>query len=355
MTTRPSRQRVPVTLAASVFALALTTSHPAPAMVVNAVFDSSITSLPNAATIEKAFNTAAAAFGTALTNPVTVNIQVSWGKVNTTAIAAGDVGETLTPDLGFYTYAQVKTALTNAASSSTDNKVLQNLQTSSAAGDRFLIPLAEAKALGLTSATGTAIDGYIGFGSTTAFSFTDSKGTAAGTYDFLAVAKHEIAEVLGRQSGLVAAFTFYAMPFDLFRYSAPGTGDFGYSDAAYASIDGGVTNLGALNNSASGGDRADWLTNSATNDVQDAFIYTGKTLYLSSQDLTILDALGWSSIPASTALRAGIIGSTVTTDQASDVPEPVTLTILASGLAGLAVIRRKSDWLRGYKVSHSPI
>ena len=336
---KPTPRRRARSIGAALALAAIAAATPAHALVINALFDSSITSLSNASAIEQAFNTAASAFDTALTNPVTVNIQVSWGKVNTTKIAAGDVGETLTPDLGTYTYAQVKTALTNAATTSTDATVLKNLQTSSAAGNAFLIPQAEAKALGLIAATGSAIDGYIGFGSSTPFSFTDSKGVAAGTYDFLAVAKHEIAEVLGRQSGLLAPSPLYATPFDLFRYSAKGKGTFSYTGAAFASIDGGVTNLGALNNSTSGGDRADWLTTSATNDVQDAFISTGKVLSLSSQDLTLLDALGWSSIPATTALRNGVIGATVTTDQA-DLPEPLSVTILASGIAGIAAACR---------------
>ena len=314
---------------------------PATAVTIKPTFDSSITSLSNAATIEAAFNTAASAFSSALTNPVTVNIQVSWGKVNTTALSAGDLGETLDPMLGYYTYSQVKGYLNTAATTSTDTTVLKNLKTTSAAGNQFLIPQATGKALGLVAANATGVDAYIGFGSSIAWTYSESKGTAAGTYDFVAVAKHEIEEALGRVSGLNTASPFYATPFDLFRYSAANTGAFSYTGAAYASIDGGVSNLGALNNSSTGGDRADWLTTSKTTDIQDAFMSTGATYYLSAADLTLLDAMGWSSVSSATALKAGIIASSVTTDE-EDLPEPSGLMVLATAGSTLLQIRSRS-------------
>ena len=120
-----------------------------------------------------------------------------------------------------------------------------------------------------------------------------------------------------------SASPLYATPLYLFRYASPGHTTFAYSCAAhsppltscsYASIDGGVTNLGALNNSTSGGDRGDWAKTSTT-DVQDAFISRGQLLTLSPSDMTLLDALGWT--PA---------------------PEPASVAVLGFGAAVLGVL-----------------
>ena len=106
---------------------------PARALVINAVFDSSITGLPNATTIEHAFDTAAARFEHGLSNPVTVNLDVSWGKVSNTTLPANSVESASLAVLdGYYTHAQVETALTGAATTAHDRTALHNLPASPA-------------------------------------------------------------------------------------------------------------------------------------------------------------------------------------------------------------------------------
>ena len=110
-------------------------------------------------------------------------------------------------------------------------------------------------------------------------------GISPGAYDFVGVAQHEIAEVLGRNTVITSSggLGFYQNPVDLFRYSAPGVQNYSYTDATYFSLDAGVTNLGWWDNSGGGGDRSDWLTGgggSYPGDVQNAYLYPGGNVAL---------------------------------------------------------------------------
>src|SRR5215470_6507377 len=172
-------------------------------MSINPTFDSSITSRADYQQIKSAFNAAAAAYESALPDPVTINIKVSWGSVAGYAMPNGALGASVDPLYGYYTYSQIKSWLKSDASTSYDAIANANLPlASSPAGNKFVLPSAEAKALGLINGSSTAYDGYIGFGNGVSYDYTPGSGIAAGSYDFTTVAAHEIDEVLGRISGL---------------------------------------------------------------------------------------------------------------------------------------------------------
>ncbi|MBV9200850.1 MAG: hypothetical protein JO320_05860 [Alphaproteobacteria bacterium] len=57
---------------------------------------------------------------------------------------------------------------------------------------------AEAKALGLRAANTSGIDGWVGFSSAADYTYDPDNRAVAGAYDFIGVAEHEIAEVMGR-------------------------------------------------------------------------------------------------------------------------------------------------------------
>jgi hypothetical protein len=207
----------------------------------------------------------------------------------------------------------------------------------------YVIPSSEAKALGLISATQSTADGSIGFaGSASGYDFNSSDGVSAGTYDFKVVAAHELAEVLGRIGGLSSTTPSWRTPFDLYRFKSPGVLDFGYNDAAYFSINGGVTNLKAFNNSTSGGDRSDWQTLSNVFDVSNAFVAKGRAYTLSAVDVTSLDVLGWGGSNVGN-YGVGSPNSTAFSlvSQPAGVPEPGQWALMFAGLGLLGINLRR--------------
>jgi len=332
-----------ILLAATVAAV-----QPARALVIKPVFASSITSLSDAAQIEGAFDSAAAVLDRAFANPATVNITVSWGSVAGEAIPTGDISSSMDNLSGAYSYAQVVSYLTAASKANPSDKVLATAvshlpKTDPTKRGQFEIPYAEAKALGILPAAFPMMDGYIGFDSKVAYDFNPVGGITAGDYDFQGLAEHEMEEVLGRITGLQSSAVSWASPFDLYRYAASGVSSFTYGAVgAYFSINGGLTDLGNFN-SVGGGDRSDWRTLSTSTDAQDAYVYTGKALTLTGNDLEALDALGWgvSKVTGTTPLATVTIFSPPSA--ASAVPEPATwgMTIVGAALIGASVRRRR--------------
>ncbi len=306
------------------------------AVTINPLFDSSVTSLSNAAQVEQGFLAAANALAAAFTNLVTVNVRVSWGNVAGQALPSNALGASMTSLYGYFSYAQMRTWLTNAASTLADRSAVASLPSAPPAGQGgYVLTTAQARALGLVALNGAGIDGSIGFGAAS-YSFNPVTGVKPGTYDFVSVAEHELSEVMGRISGLSSAAPGYATALDLFRFSAAGVYGFSYNAGSYFSVDGGATDLANFNNSPYGGDRGDWQSTPYTNDMADAFTYSGTVGRLSKADLTALDVVGWSSngIGASPlALVSSIKG-------AADVPEPASWLLLGIGLTACLGFRR---------------
>ena len=310
---------------------------PARALVINPLFDSSVNTRADAAQIRSAFAAAAQAYTSMLDGNATINIQVSFGRVAGTALPSTALGASYDPLYGYFTYGQVVSWLGASATTSYDRTAVANLGVSSAAGNRFVVPRAEAKALGLIAGNATGIDGYIGFGATRVWDYTPGDGIAANAYDFTAVAAHEIAEVLGRISGLKSATPSYATAFDLFR-CAGGVGSFSYAAAAYFAFDGCRTNWSNFNYSGSG-DRGDWAGTTDVLDVQNAYLQPGRVGRLTQADILALDVIGWGN--RTEAMQGGTAPAAfVAMNLVEDVPEPAPLAVLGVGLVGLGVVRR---------------
>ena len=342
----PKRSRGLFRPLAIALAASLLMSVSAQALVIQPVFDNSIASLANASTVEAAFNAAAADYAQSFSAAATVYVGVSWGSVDGYALPSNALGASVDQLYGYFSYSQIRSYLTSDSIHNPSDTALAsavaNLPRIAPSGpSRYVIPSAEARALGLIPGNYAAYDGFIGFSgnSLTSYDYNPTNGITSGTYDFEAVAAHEIDEVLGRISGLTGSNSTYRTPLDLLRYSAPGTLSFSYNAAAYLSVDGGKMDLGNFNNSSYGGDRSDWLTLSTSRDVQDAFLGTGTAMNLTAADLTALDAIGWGGLNAGDNWTAPTTVAFNLVDTA--VPEPASLTLFASGLLGLGVIRRR--------------
>lgn len=282
------------------------------AFVIKISWDASVQNAPSAFT--NAVLAAAQRLESQFTDAVTVNLSIGYGEVNGSSLGSSTLGASQTY-LSSYSYSTLRNALATDATSTDDSSVLASLPTSSPVSGTFWTSTAEAKALGLAAANGTATDGFIGFSSTLPFTYSDSAGVAGGTYDFNGVALHEMTEVLGRMlftGGQIGTATHSYDLLDLLHYSSAGVRDFSASTPGYFSVDGGTTNLGAFN-TVSGGDAGDWAS-SMGYDAFDAFSASGVINAVSTNDLRELDAIGWN--------RAGV-----------SVPTGVSLTPVTAGLA----------------------
>lgn len=182
---------------------------------------------------------------------------------------------------------------------------------------------ANAKALGWIAPSADFVDASIDFSSVFSWDFDPSDGVGSSQYDFVGVAIHEIGHALGFTSGVdavdyyitnsidldpYAAFT----PLDLFRYSANGALNLGVGAAAYFSIDGGVTNLGAFStgSSANGGDgqqASHWKDNLGLG-IMDPSVDYGLIDSPSALDIVAFDVIGWNLVPEPSAMLLGALG-----------------------------------------------
>src|SRR6476659_2944051 len=125
-------------------------------MFFNIAFDSSVGSAPNGfvATV----NAVAQFFQNLYSDNVTVNVSVGYGEVGGQTVTA--LGESTT-FLNTYTYAQIRNALVSDSKTADDASSVNTLPTNSPLGNAtYWVPNAEAKALGLLSASGSA-DGSV--------------------------------------------------------------------------------------------------------------------------------------------------------------------------------------------------
>jgi hypothetical protein len=272
------------------------------------IWDASVASAPSG--FMQAVIDAAQYYTTLFSNNVVINIDVGWGEIAGSSMAANALGES--ESLAYLTnYATV----TNALGKDGYTFLAGNEPTTS----QFFVTSAETKALGLISGTtvgSASLDGYIGFstlsGTGDSWNFTANanglnSGTGSNQFDLQAVAQHEITEVMGRigmEGATVNGLKTYT-PLDLFNFNKLGVLELSGNGGYFSTTDGAI-NLGTYNNaSAYGGDIADWasyssMTQSGTlgvprgdYDSYDAFSAPGYNGDVSQSDILEDAALGY--------------------------------------------------------------
>jgi hypothetical protein len=332
---------------------ALLCGHSAEAdLVIDPVFQSSITNDPNAATIEATIDSAISNLELAIANPVTVTID--FGEMSS------GLGQSSTYqyDISYSDYLSLLE--NNQTLSAYDTKALNSLglaapytslnPTTNPVNGSTTIQTTGAllRALGVDAEAPTGQpDSTIDFNASLV---DEATGTpTSGEYSLESVVTHEMDEALGIGGGgsqLNAVYEGYtspagaAGPLDLFRYS--GVGVRSYTTAAgadpYFSIDGGITKLDYFNQDGStGSDYGDWgngITNAqygnTPSQVQDAYGTPDTSPNLGAAELTALDVIGWNLNPQGAKLEA--------------VPEPNCAWLLVGGLAVAAGIKRRYAW-----------
>lgn len=287
-------------------------------LVIQATYDSSITSDPNAAAIQATIQNAINVYQNTFTDNITVKIKF---QEMTSGLGASNTWLTQ------LSYTNYLADLSADKTTADDNTALAHLPAGpnnpiAGTGTAIWASLANARAVGVNVGQGgDGFDGTIGLN--TSITNLSRPDADSSKYDLQSVTMHEIDEVLGTGSGLGSQFMI--RPEDLFRYTSAGARTYTTSgDDAYFSIDGGSTLLARFNQN-SGGDYGDWWSIGAhTPQVQDAFGTPGASPD-PNIELVALDVVGYDRQSARTP-----------------VPEPSSLMLFGTGLAGFAgMIRRK--------------
>lgn len=264
----------------------------APALTFNVSYDSSVTSLSNAAQVEAAFGVATQTFTNLYTNNMTVNLTVYFSS----SVGLGMSSYSL---VGNPSYSQLTSALQAAETTSADSNAVASLPASNPIGSSvWWIPNAEAKALTALpppyrlAPNDLGEDGAVYFASDKSYTFDPTNRAVAGKFDFIAVAEHEISEVLGRSFALNYGINGY-VPYDLFRFTNSGARSLNVNDSnVYFSVNDGVTALDYFYPDVATGDVQDWDSGVSV-DAFDAYLSSGEEAALSFADLTSLDILGY--------------------------------------------------------------
>jgi hypothetical protein len=273
----------------------------ASALTFHITYDSSVTTLTNAAQVEAAFAAAAQTFSDIATNAATIKITMYWGPVGPFVGGIG-LGRSQFELIGApggrpFTYSEITNALWSHRASAADTNSVASLPATDPTGsDNWIVPLAEARVLGLFDANDPTEDGEVGFAANVNYTFDPNNRTVPGRFDFIGVAQHELSEVLGRVTvGFNDPGGNGFVPYDLFRFTNSGVRSLSMNMTtnAYFSVDNGVTQLKSFYTNASAGDIQDWKS-SAIPDAFDAFSTSNHLDPMSTVDITAMDVLGYN-------------------------------------------------------------
>lgn len=270
----------------------------------------------NATGFRNAAVNAASRLAGQIANNERVSVSVAYGRVGNQKISASAVASSMAAVAGYYSYGDIRDALTrNGANSS--------LQASSAArlssadptqGGKFLVAAAQARALGLTPKYAAPVDGYAGLSAALPMNYTGK--AVAGKFDAVAAFEHEFSEVMGRVGGLGAqqgAGVYTAL--DLFHYSRDGAGapyldlapaPSGSTRQSFFSLDGGATSLGAY--APATGKNGDFADFSTTSDPFGGGAPGGAPA-LSGADAAQMAVTGWNATAPAVDLAARAVAS----------------------------------------------
>lgn len=364
----------------SVFGALLMVSVPhtaAAQITVNFTQGSALMSDVQNALIVADFQAAADAWTTRFTNKFNFNLTIDFADLGSTGV----IGSTSSTQADYSYFSYYNALNANTTKSADDIQALSSLPVpaSSASTYKRLINYtkddpngsgsttaytdssqsvvylsnANAKAVGLLSATGTATDAAITFNSQfrTTFDFDPSNGIGTNQLDFVSVATHEIGHALGFISGvdildINSSGTFFnanqfvhTSGLDLFRYSLASAvlGEIDWTAGTtdkYFSLDKGATSLGSFSTGKTHGDgrqASHWKDDNTPNNasglsagyigIMDPTLPSRIHPTITETDLRAFDTIGYNRITAAAA------------------PEPVSLSF--AGLGMPFVLRRR--------------
>ncbi len=172
----------------------MATAVPALALDINLTFDPSVSATfgVNTNSMTSAVAYVAQEYENLYTNPITINFSVDGG----TCRYAGSSTQWNT-----YSYSAIRkrrSPLTLRDPAQTARVVVLPTSDPSPGGSSWNMPNAEAKALGLLSATAPASDGEVSFNANVNWTFNPSNRAVPGASDFYGRVEHELSEVMGR-------------------------------------------------------------------------------------------------------------------------------------------------------------
>lgn len=265
-----------------------------------------------------AFNVAAQAWEAVLTNPVTITIDIGFTSPSNLGGSGTDALSAAVPAEYRIGYPSLKTTLVDTATSADQISSAANLP-SSVVNNNVQTTAADMLALGYSVSSSA---GKIQFSNTVNFQYSrNTDGSVdSGYYDFIGIAEHEIGHILGFISDVDTNINFETV-LDLDRYTAAGTRTFTYAAVgptpSYFSVDGGVTDVAAFS-TGNPNQASHWLA--GTGLLMQPTIGTGATQNITASDLQAMNVIGWNLA----------------------VPEPGSVAVLGTALAGLLAMRRRA-------------